>query len=161
VTVNVGYSSPWLRGYGSIIVVLLGLVIVGAGVVAVSDGARRQAAISFVPVPERFTELYVAEQRPVEVVDGPAGETVGVRFTIANHEGHSQTLRYTVRVVDGAEFPLGASTGSATIGDTGVATVNSTVALPAAAPWSAVEVTLDGRSEKLRLLRAQADPIAP
>jgi hypothetical protein len=44
--------------------------------------------------------------------------------------------------------------------DRGVATVTSTIPVPAAAPWSAVEVALDGRPERLRLLRAQVDAMA-
>jgi hypothetical protein len=153
-------NSSRFRGYGVVLVALLGLLVAGAALITVSDGARRQAAISFFPVPEQYTELYFSERRPAEVVDGSAGEAVIVRFTIANHEGRSQGLRYTVRVVDGAEVPLGAVTDSVEIGDTVVTTIASTIPVPTAVPWSAVEVTLDGRPERLRLLRAEADAMA-
>ena len=79
------------------------------------------------------------------------------RFTIANHEGRAEVLRYTVRIVDGARTLVGGTVGSVQLEDTGVTDVSSTIPLPGATQWSAVDVTLDGRPERLRFLREQVE----
>jgi hypothetical protein len=151
---------PQFRGYGVVALVLVGVVVASAGLMAVSDEARRQFAVSFVPKPERYTELYFSDQQPVEVTDGPAGETVRVRFTIANHEGRTEVLRYTVGIVDGASVPLGVTGDIVDMRDADSTTITSTISVPAAAQWSAVEVALDGRSERLSFRRAQVEATA-
>lgn len=152
--------KPWLRGYGAVGLVVLGLIVAGAVAISVSGVARQQLALSFIPQPERYTELYFSGERPVDSVADAAGESVQVRFTIANREGRAEALRYTVRVVDDAEGPLSDVPGSVQLENDGVTTISATVPLPFATRWSAVEVTLDGRPERLRFLRTQADAMA-
>jgi hypothetical protein len=156
----VGGRPPLFRGYGVILLALVGVVVAGAGLMSVSDEARRQFAISFVPKPEKYTELYFSDPQPVDVADGPAGESVRVRFTIANHEGRTEVLRYTVGVVDGASVPLAVTSDIVDIRDADSTMITCTISVPAASQWSAVEVALDGRSERLSFLRAQVEATA-
>lgn len=144
---------PALRGYGRVLTVLLGLLVAGATVVALSSEARQQVALSFVPQPEKFTELYFSADKPTQVSSGPDGESVRVFFTIANHEGQTNAMPYTVRLVDESGVPLAGAVGSVAVPHDEATEVTAAVQAPSSPPWLAVEVSLDGRTERIRLLR--------
>jgi hypothetical protein len=141
-----------LHGYGGVLAVLLALLGVGATVVAPSSEVRHQVAISFVPQSEKYTELYFFEDGPTEGRRVRNRVVVNVPFTVANHEGHTTHFPYVVQVVNGEGKPVGRFGGSEDIADGNSLTTIVAVVIPATEAWAAVDVDLEGRSERIHFL---------
>jgi hypothetical protein len=144
-------ALPRHRG---LLLALLMLLAFGAAA-QLNDSVRHQLALSFIPQPSDYTELYFATGRPVEaVVDGNL-ETVSVQFTVANHEGRTIIYPYTVALADRAGIPVARVADSLTISADGAVTKEVRVAVPTSTPWTAVDVSLSGRAERLHLLQSE------
>jgi hypothetical protein len=138
----------------SLLVTILALVAVGA-IVELNDSVRHQLALSFIPQPSDYTELYFATGRPVEVnADGDVA-TVNVQFTVANHEGDTTVYPYAVALTDAAGIPVARVEGAMSIPNDDAITRQVAVAVPVSAPWTAVDVNLQDRDERLHLLQSQ------
>ncbi|MFZ0832469.1 MAG: hypothetical protein WAM92_05180 [Mycobacterium sp.] len=151
------------RRCGRILAALATLLSVGGAVVAVSGEARHQLALSFTRQPSRYAELYfsggppalVGQPRPAPADAGPGNDSTAMKvsFTVANHHDATTTFPYEVEVVDAAGTTLGRAHGSVTVKDGTAQMTTATVGLSAAEQWSAVEVRLDGRDERIQMLR--------
>jgi hypothetical protein len=143
--------SPRLRG---LLLAILVLVAIGA-TAQLNDSVRHQLALSFIPQPSEYTELYFATGRPVEVsADGDVA-TVDVQFTVANHEGRTTVYPYSVALADQAGVPVARVEGAMSIPDAGSITRQVAVAVPVSVPWTAVDVHLQDRAEHLHLLQSE------
>ncbi|BBZ26745.1 hypothetical protein MMAD_10400 [Mycolicibacterium madagascariense] len=140
-----------LRG---LLLAILALVAIGA-TIDVNGSVRHQLALSFIPQPSDYTELYFATGRPVEVdADGDVA-TVNVEFTVANHEGVTTVYPYTVALTDAAGVPVARVAGAMSIPNDDAITRQVAVAVPISASWTAVDVHLQDRTERLHLLQSQ------
>ena len=146
-------KRPVLHGYRGVTSLVLGFVLLGATVLALSSQARHQFALSFVRQPTHYTELYFAADRPTEKISGLGVMTVSIPFTVVNHEGQTTAYPYVVQVVDRAQVAVGRAEGSVAVPDEGSSTTTVAVDVPASAPWTAVDVDLEGRPERLHLWR--------
>jgi hypothetical protein len=147
-------KRPLLRGYGGVLAALSALLVVGGAMAALSGQARHQLALSFLRQPERYAELYFAGDGPTQASGSPDWVVVNVPFTVVNHEGRTSRFPYAVQVITDAEAPVGRVDGSADVADGNSLTATVAVGIPASEPWSAVDVSLAGRSQHIRFLRA-------
>jgi hypothetical protein len=147
---------PVRRGPGGVWVALAALIMLGATVITVSGQARHQVAVSFVPQPVKYTELYFTGDGPRQRGYGRDWVLLAVPFTVANHEGESTIIRYMVQAVDDREASVGRAEGTAELPDGTSVAVVADVAVPATERWAAVEVRLTGRSERIRFLAGRA-----
>lgn len=148
-------TSGVLRGYGSVLGAVLAVIVMGATAMAFSSEVRRQVAISFVPQPEKYTELFFSGDGPREVSPGPGRFVVNVPFTVANHEGQAITYPYAVEVSSNTDALLARIEGSVDVPEAHMLPTTVAVDLPAAGAWSAIEVDLEGHSEHIRFLRGK------
>jgi hypothetical protein len=150
-TADTRLALPRYRGF---LLALLLLVAIGASA-ELNDSVRHQLALSFIPQPSDYTELYFATGRPVEVV--PVGDitTVSVQFTVANHEGHTIIYPYVVALADQAGIPVAQVLNSFTIPADDSVTKEVDIAVPTSTPWAAVDVNLPGRAERLHLVQSE------
>jgi hypothetical protein len=149
-----------LRGYGGVLAVLLALLVVGATLVALSSQARDQAVLSFVRQPEKYTELYFSGDGLTQASFGPDSVLVQVSFTVVNHEGERTSFPYVVQVVNKGGAPVGRFEGTADVADGNLLTTIVAVVIPATEAWAAVDVDLEGRSERIRFLASQMNATA-
>ena len=147
-------KRPRLHGYGGVLAVLLALLVVGATVIALSSQAREQVTLSFVRQPEKYTELYFSGDG-AQASFGSDWVVVKIAFTVVNHEGERTSFPYVVQVVNAAEAPLGRARGSVDLTDGMSLTTIVVVVISATEAWAAVEVDLEGRSERIRFLASQ------
>lgn len=141
-----------LRQYAGVLVTIVVLAVTGATVLTFSAWARHQLALSFVRQPTHYTVLYA--DALTQGIPNPDLVTLTVSFTVVNREGKATRFPYGVQVVDHAETPVGRTAGSLEVADGSDATATVTVNVPASAAWSAVEVNLEGRVERIRLLQS-------
>jgi hypothetical protein len=131
------------------------LFVVAGATVVLSGQVQHQLALSFIPQHTDYTELYFATDGPVEVASDGDFMGVSVRFTVVNHEGHTTVYPYVVGVADQAGIPVGRAYGSIAVPDEGSLTTAVAVAVPISTPWTVVDVNLQGRAERIHLLRSQ------
>jgi hypothetical protein len=146
------------RYWGGLCTILL-FVAVGA-TVGLSGPVRHQLALSFVPQPPDYTELYFATDAPVAVASDGDVMTVSVQFTVVNHEGHTTVYPYVVAVANQEGIPVGRVYGSITVPNDGSLTKEVAVAVPISAPWTAVDVNLQSRAERIHLLQSELATVA-
>ena len=149
---NTPDKQPVFRGFGVVVGALLVVVVVGATLMAFSSEVRHQVAISFIPQPERYTELYFAGDGPTEAIMGRDRVVVNVPFTVANHEGAAKRYPYAVRVVSSAGALLARVEGSVEVLDGNMLTTNVAAEIPSTETWTVIEVELKSRSERIRFL---------
>ncbi len=157
--------QPALRGYGRVLAAVVALLIVGGALVGFSGEARHQLALSFTRQPTQYAELYfsgnpttlLTRKSPTALGAGFGEEQVqmNVTFTVANHDGETSAFPYEVEVVDDTRTTLGRADGSVTVHNGSAQPTAATVDFVAAEQWSAVEVRLIGRGERIRILRAE------
>jgi hypothetical protein len=145
--------KPALRGYRGVLTAILVFVASGAASLAFSGQARHQLAISFVRQPTHYTELYFSADRPREELSGFDVTTVRIPFTVVNHEGRPTTYPYVVEVLDPHQVPIGQAEGSVEVPDGTAWTTTVGVDVSVSAQWTALEVSLVGRPERLHLWR--------
>lgn len=146
---------PALGGFGAVLGALVVLLIGGAIAGSVSSGARHQLAMSFTEQPQRYTELYFSSAKAAPINDGSSRLAVTVSFVVTNRQGQVVEYPYAVTLVDASDRPVAGATGTVSVPDAASATPSAVVDVPGSAQWTAVEVSLTGRSEQLRVLRSQ------
>ena len=148
-------KQPLLGGYVGALGALLAVVIVCATLMAVSSEVRRQVVISFVPQPERYTELYFSGNGPTEVRSHDGLVVVTIVFTVGNHEGGPNMYRYAVDAVNDGGAVLARVDGSVDVPDRKMLTITVALEISTTDSWSAVNVNLAGRGERIRFLRSE------
>jgi hypothetical protein len=104
--------------------------------------------------------LYFATDAPVAVASDGDVMTVSVQFTVVNHEGHTTVYPYVVAVANQEGIPVGRVYGSITVPNDGSLTKEVAVAVPISAPWTAVDVNLQSRAERIHLLQSELATVA-
>jgi hypothetical protein len=146
---------PVLRGYGVVLAAVLVVLLTGAIVSVLSSGARHQLAMSFMHQPERYTELHFSAANAAQVANTTDQLSVTVSFVVTNYEGQAVDYPFVATLVDRTERPVANATGVVEVPDAKSATATVVIHVSGSAAWTAIEVNLTGRSERLRVLRSQ------
>ncbi|MGY4653624.1 hypothetical protein [Mycobacterium sp. URHB0021] len=146
---------PALGGFGAVLGALVVLLIGGAVAGLVSSGARHQLAMSFTEQPQRYTELYFSSATAAPIKDGSSRLAVTVSFVVTNHQGQVVEYPFAVTLVDADDRPVAGTTGTVAVPESASTTPSAVVDVPGSAQWTAIEVSLTGRSEQLHVLRSQ------
>jgi len=104
--------------------------------------------------------LYFSGDGPTQASYGRDWLLVNVPFTVVNHEGERTSFPYVVQVVNEGEAPVGRFEGSADVVDGTSLTTIVAVVIPATEAWAAVDVDLEGRSERIRFLASEMNATA-
>ncbi|MEB4210082.1 hypothetical protein [Mycobacterium sp. 94-17] len=136
--------------------VLSAILAVGAVLAALSGTVRHEIAVSLTRQPEKYTVLYFSDGLKWAGA-GTDRLIMTVSFTVVNHQGRPTRFPYAVQVLDPAKTPIARSEGSVDIADGKDTTAAVDVNVPASAGWSAVEVNLVGRAERIRLLQSSSE----